>query len=101
MTSTVRKLAIGALALGMVAGLAGPAFAQSKEIAVIVKTTNSNFWQNVNKGAAAAIAKLPGYTMTFQGPAAETAVADEVNMVQNAVNRGVAGIVLAPPIRQP
>jgi ribose transport system substrate-binding protein len=79
----------------MVAGFAGPALAQSKEIAVIVKTTNSNYWQNVNKGASAAIKDLPGYTMTFQGPAAETQVADEVNMVQNAVNRGVAGIVLA------
>lgn len=96
MTSTFKKLAIGLLATGMFAGLAIPVFAQTNEIAVIVKTTNSNFWQNVNKGASAAIAELPDYTMTFQGPAAETAVADEVNMVQNAVNRGVAGIVLAP-----
>ena len=40
--------------------------------------------------------QLKGYTMTFQGPAAETAIADEVNMVENAVNRKVAGIVLAP-----
>ena len=95
MTHTVKKLALGLMAVGMVAGLAGPAMAQSKEIAVIVKTTNSNFWQNVNKGASAAIKELPGYTMTFQGPAAETQVAEEVNMVQNAVNRGVAGIVLA------
>lgn len=95
MTHTMKKLLIGLAAAGMLAGLAGPALAQSKEIAVIVKTTNSNFWQNVNKGASAAIKELPGYTMTFQGPAAETMVAEEVNMVQNAVNRGVAGIVLA------
>ncbi len=95
MTNTLKKLAVGLLAAGMVAGLASPVFAQSKEIAVIVKTTNSNYWQNVNKGASAAIKDLPGYTMTFQGPAAETQIADEVNMVQNAVNRGVAGIVLA------
>ncbi len=68
------------------------------EIAVIVKTTNSNFWQNVNKGASDAI-KLPalkGYTMTFQGPASESAIADEVAMVENAVTRKVAAIVLAP-----
>ncbi len=95
MTHTMKKLALGLAAVGLLAGLAGPALAQSKEIAVIVKTTNSNFWQNVNKGASAAIKELPGYTMTFQGPAAETQVAEEVNMVQNAVNRGVAGIVLA------
>ena len=95
MTNTLKKLAVGLLAAGMVAGFASPVLAQSKEIAVIVKTTNSNYWQNVNKGASAAIKDLPGYTMTFQGPAAETQIADEVNMVQNAVNRGVAGIVLA------
>lgn len=67
------------------------------EIAVIVKTVNSNYWQNVQKGADAAIKKTNGkYTMTFQGPASESAIADEVNMVENAVNRKVAGIVLAP-----
>ncbi len=67
------------------------------EIAVIVKTVNSNYWQNVQKGADAAVKKTNGkYTMTFQGPASESAIADEVNMVENAVNRKVAGIVLAP-----
>ncbi|RZL40708.1 MAG: LacI family transcriptional regulator [Rubrivivax sp.] len=69
---------------------------QAGEIAVIVKTTNSTFWQNVNKGAAAAIKDLPGHTLTFSGPASESAIADEVNLVENAVNRRVAGIVLAP-----
>jgi ribose transport system substrate-binding protein len=81
------------LALGAVMAL--PAGAMADEIAVIVKTTNSNFWQNVNKGASAAI-EGTGLTMTFDGPAAESAVADEVNLVDNAVNRGVKGIVLAP-----
>lgn len=66
------------------------------EIAVIVKTTNSNFWQNVNKGSTAAIADQSEHTMTFNGPASESAIADQVNLVDNAINRGVAGIVLAP-----
>ncbi|CDZ30604.1 Periplasmic binding protein/LacI transcriptional regulator [Neorhizobium galegae bv. officinalis] len=67
------------------------------EIAVIVKTVNSTFWQNVQKGADAAMkAGGAGNTMTFQGPAAESAIADQVNMVENAVNRKVSGIVLAP-----
>lgn len=82
-----------ALALGTV--LTVPAAAMADEVAVIVKTTNSNFWQNVNNGAAAAI-EGSGYTLTFNGPASESAVADQVNMVDNAVNRGVAAIVLAP-----
>lgn len=72
------------------------AMAQTKEIAVIVKTVNSTFWQNVQKGANAAQKDANGYSLTFQGPAAESAIADQVNMVENAVNRKVAGIVLAP-----
>ncbi|WP_425639649.1 ABC transporter substrate-binding protein [Agrobacterium radiobacter] len=69
---------------------------QAGEIAVIVKTVNSTFWQNVQKGADAAMRNSSGNTMTFQGPAAELAIADQVNMVENAINRKVAGIVLAP-----
>jgi ribose transport system substrate-binding protein len=62
-----------------------------------VKTVNSTFWQNVQKGADAAMKAGGGSnTMTFQGPAAESAIADQVNMVENAVNRKVSGIVLAP-----
>ena len=72
------------------------ATASAAEIAVIVKTTNSNFWQNVNKGASAAIDGQSDITMTFDGPASESDIAAEVNMVDNAVNKGVAGIVLAP-----
>jgi ribose transport system substrate-binding protein len=89
MTKTLsRLLVLTGLALAAGTACAG-------EIAVIVKTTNSTFWQNVNKGASAAIKEVPGRTMTFSGPAAESAIADEVNLVENAVNRHVDGIVLA------
>jgi ribose transport system substrate-binding protein len=84
-----RILALGAVALAAGAACAG-------EIAVIVKTTNSTFWQNVNKGADSAIKEVRGHTLTFSGPASESAIADQVNMIENAVNRKVAGIVLAP-----
>ncbi|AZV77057.1 LacI family transcriptional regulator [Parasedimentitalea marina] len=73
-----------------------PVTAMAGEIAVIVKTTNSNFWQNVNKGASAAIEAQSDHTFTFNGPASESAIADQVNLVENAINRGVSGIVLAP-----
>ena len=53
---------------------------QAGEIAVIVKTVNSTFWQNVQKGADAAMKNSSGNTMTFQGPAAESAIADQVNI---------------------
>jgi ribose transport system substrate-binding protein len=67
-----------------------------KEVAVIVKTANSDFWQNVKKGATAAAGELKGYTASFQGAASDTDLAGQVALVENAVNRKVAGIVLAP-----
>ncbi len=85
------KYGVAVSAIALAAGTV-----QAGEIAVIVKTTNSNFWQNVNLGAQAAIAGQSEHTMSFDGPAAESAVADEVNLVDNAINRGVSGIVLAP-----
>ena len=88
-TSTLLCTLASALCLTVATASAG-------EIAVIVKTTNSNFWQNVNKGAAAALQGNADHTLTFDGPAAESAVADEVNLVENAINRGVDAIVLAP-----
>lgn len=90
----MKKFLIEAMVVLM--GMAGIAMAQSNEIAVIVKSISMNYWQNVRKGAESEIEKLDGYQMSFQGPTTESAVSDEVNMVQNAVNRHVAGIVLAP-----
>ena len=84
-----RAMTLSVLALAATAACAG-------EIAVIVKTTNSTFWQNVNKGADSAIKEAKGHTLTFSGPASESAIADQVSLVENAVNRKVAGIVLAP-----
>ncbi|MGY6704520.1 substrate-binding domain-containing protein [Roseinatronobacter sp.] len=82
------------LAVSVIALAAGTVHAG--EIAVIVKTTNSNFWQNVNVGAQSAIEGQSEHTLTFDGPASESAIGDQVNMVENAINRGVAGLVLAP-----
>ena len=90
----MRKLVTALMASAFV--LAGAAGASAGEIAVIVKTVNSTFWQNVQKGAEAAMKDAKDHTMTFQGPAAESAIADQVNMVENAVNRKVDAILLAP-----
>lgn len=101
---------IASTVLGLSTLLVAPQLlAKSNEIAVIVKTENANFWQNVKKGAEAAGKDLGGkYKVSFQGPQAETAIDEEVNMVNNAINRGVAGIVLAasdpdaliPPVKK-
>lgn len=94
----MKKLAIvTATVLGLSTLFAGSVWAKSQEIAVIVKSANSTFWQNVQKGAKAAEKDLGGkYQVNFQGPDAETAIDAQVNMVENAINRKVAGIVLAP-----
>lgn len=107
----MKKLTLIASAvLGLSTLFAGTSsFAKTNEIAVIVKTENANLWQNVKKGAEAAGKDLGNeYKVTFQGPQAETAIDEEVNMVNNAINRGVSGIVLAasdpealiPPVKK-
>lgn len=89
------SVAIMGVALSF-SGVSLDASAAQKEIAVIVKTENSNFWQNVKGGSVDAANGLDAYRITFQGPAAETAVDEQVNMIQNALNRNVAGLVIAP-----
>ena len=90
MTKLLATLIVSTLALWTSAASA------DKEIAVIVKTANSDFWQNVKKGSTAAVADLKGYTTSFQGAASDTDLAGQVALVENAVNRKVAAIVLAP-----
>ncbi|RQP24886.1 ABC transporter substrate-binding protein [Piscinibacter terrae] len=80
----------------LAAASVSPAMAADKEIAVIVKTANSDFWQNVKKGANDGVGGLKGYTASFQGAASDTDLAGQVALVENAVNRKVAAIVLAP-----
>lgn len=73
----------------------GSIFAADVLISVIVKTTNSDYWQVVNKGAIQASKEL-GVKMTFDGPSAETAINEQVNMMENAIAKKVNAIILAP-----
>jgi ribose transport system substrate-binding protein len=68
---------------------------KSNEIAVIVKTTNSSYWQVVFKGAKQA-GKETKAKVTTVGPAAETEINEQVALVENAINRKVKAIVFAP-----
>ncbi len=104
----MRKLRYALVALVCIAMLlsscATPAAKQSTagpvEIAVIVKTGNSSFWQNVQTGAMAAQkelrAKSPKLTVTFLGAQSESNINEEINIVESAIDRGVKAIVLAP-----
>ena len=70
------------------------------EIAVIVKTGNSSFWQNVQTGAFDAEAELqelsPELSVTFLGAQSESNINEQISIVESAINRGVKAIVLAP-----
>jgi ribose transport system substrate-binding protein len=70
------------------------------EIAVIVKTGNSSFWQNVQTGAFDAEAELQGMSpelsVTFLGAQSESNINEQISIVESAINRGVRAIVLAP-----
>ncbi len=74
---------------------AAPAGA-SKVIGVVAKGESHAFWQAVKAGAEAAAAKY-GYTITFRGPASESAkdLPSQMEMVQTALSNNVAGLVLA------
>jgi ABC-type sugar transport system substrate-binding protein len=58
-----------------------------------LRCANPNYWQNVNKGAAAAIAGQSEHRFSFNGPASESAIADRVNLLGNAINRGVKTVI--------
>ncbi len=71
-----------------------------QEVAVVVKTGNSSFWQNVQTGCFDAQKELKNggakISVTFLGPQSESNVNEEINIVESAIDRGVKAIVLAP-----
>lgn len=64
------------------------------EISYIVKAKSDNFWTTMEK-AANAYAQANGVTLNFQAPAKETDVEQQVQMVENAVSKGVDAIILS------
>lgn len=70
--------------------------AESKVIGVIAKGESHAFWQAVKAGARDAAA-THGYTITFRGPASESAkdLPAQMEMVQTALSNRVNGLVLA------
>jgi len=96
--------AVLALVIGLVAGRAsagggptgqaGPGAASGLRVDVIVKATDSAFWQSMFAGAEQAGADL-GVEVGRFGPTSETDVNEQVQLVENSISRGVDAIVLA------
>ena len=64
-------------------------------IAVIPKGTSHFFWQSVHAGAESAAKEL-GVEIMWKGPEHENDNAAQTNIVEDAINRRVDGIALAP-----
>lgn len=84
------------LALGTFAGCGQKSTGDSgkKTIALIVKSTDSEYWLTVKAGAEKA-AKEAGVDIIFKGPATEQDIQGQINIVEDAINQKVDGIVLA------
>jgi ribose transport system substrate-binding protein len=83
----------GVVLAGLVSGFV---FAQPKlKIAVIPKGTTHIFWKSVEAGARAAGKEL-GVEIIWKGPLKENDRAQQIAIVEQFVQEGVSGIVLAP-----
>lgn len=95
-------LAMTLLVLALAAGCGGPAQAPAAggdgtatlDIAVIPKGLTHQFWVTVRAGAEAAAAEM-GAKVIWQGPTKETEIDRQINIMQDMINRGVDGIVMA------
>ena len=68
--------------------------AAGKTIAIVSKGEQHEFWQAVKKGALDEAAKQ-GVTATYQGPADESKVNDQLNMLQTALSNNPAAVCFA------
>lgn len=98
----MKKTLIILLVLVLVAGqaalfAAGKAETKSDktQIAVVLKTLSSEYWQRVVKGADQAAAEY-GVELIKLGPPTEDAVEQQINMVEDALSRKPAGLVFSP-----
>ena len=93
----MKKLAFAVLSAGLALALvSAPAVANTKQVAVIIKATNSEFWQFVLVGARNYAKEHPDLvTVTTDGPPNEADIDQQVSILENVISRHPDGIVLA------
>src|ERR1700694_5796325 len=75
-----------------------PCFAEGANQGTIVfipKSTSATFYLFLVKGAKDRAKEL-GYAIDYQGPATETEIASQVDLVRSIASASAAGILLAP-----
>ncbi|MEU7860070.1 ABC transporter substrate-binding protein [Nonomuraea sp. NPDC049141] len=104
--SLVAAIALVALVLGVVGGRATSSAVQAsgggkggvasgKKIDVVIKASDSSFWQTMIAGAKQAGGDFGLNVSTF-GPTSETNIDQQVQLVENSISRGADGLVIAP-----
>jgi len=90
-------LALTAVASLMLA-FSAPAIAQKKTLAVVVKGLDNPFFTVLGNGCALWNKENPNseYTCLYTGPASSADEAGEVQIVEDLINKGVAGIAISP-----
>ena len=82
--ATTAVLALGMAACGSDGDGGGGSSTKTPYVAIISKGFQHQFWQAVKQGAETE-AKKEGVKITFEGPAAETDVEDQMTMLTNAL----------------
>ena len=105
--SLVAVIALIAVVVGVVAGRAtgnsdsggggggAGGAASGKKVDVIIKASDSSFWQTMLAGSDKA-SKDYGLKVGLFGPTSETDVGQQVQLIENSISRGADAIVLAP-----
>ncbi len=95
----MKKTMLALAGLAIVGALSGSAYAQDKKIlAVVVKGLDNPFFTVMGQGCADWNAANPDseYECLYTGPALSSDEAGEVQIVQDLISRGVAGIAISP-----
>ncbi|MBK0347624.1 ABC transporter substrate-binding protein [Aerococcaceae bacterium zg-ZJ1578] len=91
----VKVLAVASLlTLSGISSFIPSVSAEEFKVEVIAKGFQHDFWKAVNKGADEA-AKEFGAKINFVGPQNETAIAEQLEQINNAINKGPSAIALA------
>ena len=92
----LKTLMTAAAVMALSVGMTAPSFAKPERIAVIIKATDSDFWQYMVVGAQNYAHDHPGISITVYGPPSETDVDQQVSILENVVTRHPDGILIAP-----
>ncbi|HVY08176.1 MAG TPA: sugar-binding protein [Burkholderiales bacterium] len=94
----MKKLSLVLAGIALALAFGGQALAQKKTIAVVVKGLDNPFFTVLGNGCALWNKENPSseYTCLYTGPASSADEAGEVQIVEDLINKGVAGIAISP-----